>query len=142
MQDIRNCVQVSRSWREAAANTLTNQICYAVVDNRCKDICKLSRLLKSSNGSMINALKVHIPWDHCTCDYDITEKEAKTLCDNFNKVYLRALDLYVGSCDAADVLLQQILLQASSSLEELTLTYCVSSDYLLFHSAITFPYSI
>ena len=126
VQDLLKCAEVSKSWRAIVGNYLSHTNVYALIFKNCKNICKLGKLLKSTSCSLITAIKVEIPWEHSTCGYDLTEKEAKVICKTFGKLTLRALEFSVGSCDAADLLLNQILLNAHETLEELTLTYCVS----------------
>ena len=129
--DLLNCAQVSHLWRKEIAVLLSSRNCCAYVTGTCRNICELNSLLsklllKTTDISVINALKIHVPMEHTNCLGYIKEKERKMLSWFFPMLQLRSLDLFISSCPASKYLMKEILLCSSSTVEELTLTYNVS----------------
>ena len=124
--ELQQCAQVSRLWRKQVAASISTRRCYAYLGRNCKEIMKFSYFVESLDCCFINSLNIRAPLEHSnSCNSIPTSKQAKAVRDSIMKLRIRSLDVHVGACRATDFLLTQVLVGASSTLEELTLTYLV-----------------
>ena len=125
--ELRICGQVSHSWSsKIAAFVSGHHECCGCVNKSCKEIVRLSRLVQAINHCLVNSLKIHLPLDHSKrCHFLPAAREMMAVRNNISKLQVRSLDLLVGSCEAADALIKEILIASRSNLERLTIAYCV-----------------
>lgn len=130
-RDLLNCTQVSSSWRQISANELSTRQSYVHVTKTCRNIRWLCRQLKYIHHSPIDAIKIDIPGEHSggCVDECYDEEDAKHQCKHLKKLRLRYLDLRMCTCSKAEMLIREIVLGASDSLEELTLDYGVCCHF-------------
>ena len=123
LTDLMNCAQVSRLWRQEVAVLLSSRKCCAYVTGTCGNVCELNCLLRTTtNVSVINALRIHVPKEHTNYLRYIKEQGRKMLSWYFKMFQLRSLDLLLSSCPASEYLMQEILIGSSNTVEEVTLT--------------------
>ena len=123
VSDLHKCSQISHLWHETTARILGSRKCFAYIRRTCKNVCNLNYVIGQSHRCLINALSIKVKKEHESCQGCHNELASSAWTANLMRLPLRALDLYVSSCDVIQQVMHQIVLGARNTLEELVLTY-------------------